>query len=99
MEMMYRCMKCGTHVPPPPSGYPECNICKTETILVLVTESNKDKLPFPTDPVGRNEIDFNDPSKNCQCRAGTCPCGAFVAHKVTEPCNSHEYPQIEKAEQ
>jgi DNA-directed RNA polymerase subunit RPC12/RpoP len=92
MEMLYRCMKCGTHVTPKADEYPECNICTVETILVLVTEKNKNSLPRPTDPLGMHEIDFNDPSKNCRCAPGICPCGKFVAHLASEawdPENPH----------
>lgn len=95
MEVMYMCMRCGNNL-----AVPKCNFCTQDTIMVVVTDENRDKLPFPTHPEGMldpKDIDFNNPGKNCQCKAGTCPCGAFVAHKVTEPCNSHEYPQIEKA--
>jgi hypothetical protein len=91
MKLTYRCMKCGQNEPAELGVFPECSMCKEETIMVVVTDKNKDSLPFPTNPRGRAEIDFNDPSKNCQCRAGTCPCGKFVAHAVKDPCNSYEF--------
>jgi hypothetical protein len=82
-------MTCGNNITVSEGIYPECGRCQTKTIMAIVPEDNWDGLPFPTDPPNK-EIDFNDPSKNCQCRAGTCPCGKFVAHRIDEPCNSHE---------
>lgn len=82
-------MTCGMHIPAEPGVFPKCETCNVPTILAIVTDENYDKLPFPTNPVGR-EIDFNDPSKTCQCRTGRCPCGKYVAHAIAEPCNAHD---------
>ena len=93
MELTYRCMKCGNNITPNMySDNPKCNLCEVATLLVLITEENKHAIPKPTDPVGMNEIDFNNPSSNCQCASGLCPCGKFVAHPVSEawdPENPH----------
>jgi hypothetical protein len=84
MEMSYRCMKCGNTITPLAGEMPACNYCAEDTILVLITEANKHKLPHPTHPAGAKEIDFNDPSKTCQCAPGLCPCGKFVSHLASE---------------
>jgi len=94
MEVTYRCMTCGNNIISEQDKYPKCNSCNKETILLLVTEENKDRLPFPTNPIG-----MEDPSKSCQCKAGTCPCGKFVAHRIDEPCNSNEFLQLESEAQ
>ena len=94
MIMSHRCMKCGNKVTPAEGEHPFCYYCNVETILVFLTETNKDKLPHPTNPV-RDNIDFDDPSKTCQCRAGTCPCGKFVAHAVVDPCNANDFSSSE----
>jgi hypothetical protein len=85
-------MRCGDHITiesNPTDGY--CYKCESKTIFAVVTEENKDSLPFPTNPIGMKNIDFNDPGKNCQCRAGTCPCGKFVAHAISDPCNANDF--------
>lgn len=78
------------HIPLEAGIFPKCRDCKEETLLVVVTENNKDKLPFPTHPSGV-KTDINDPSKTCQCKAGRCPCGKFVAHKIGDPCLADQY--------
>jgi hypothetical protein len=98
MEMSYRCMICGNTITPLAGEMPFCNYCAEDTILVLLTEANKDKLPHPLRPAGAQEIDLNDPSKTCQCRAGTCPCGKFVAHAVVDPCNANDFNTAEARE-
>lgn len=86
-------MRCGNNITPDMyDGEPSCNFCEVVTILVLITEANKHTIPKPTNPRGMNQIDFNDPSSNCQCAPGLCPCGKFVAHLVSEswdPENPH----------
>jgi hypothetical protein len=92
MEMNYRCLKCGNNLLFSSVDDAKCNTCVGPTILALVTEENESILPFPTDPIGRNEVDINDPSSNCQCAPGLCPCGKFVAHLASEswdPDNPH----------
>jgi len=85
MEIIYRCMTCGNNVPIQTEELPKCNICTKQTEMLPVPEDGWDTLPFPTSPIGRK-----DPAVECQCRAGTCPCGKFVAHEIDKPCNSHE---------
>jgi len=65
---------------------PSCTICEAKAIFVVVTEENRDSLPFPTHPYGRE-----DPEKKCQCATGRCPCGKYVAHAVAEPCIADLY--------
>jgi hypothetical protein len=93
MELTYRCMKCGNNITPDMyEGQPKCNLCEVVTMLVLITEENKNSIPHPTDPKGKKEIDFNNPSATCQCAPGLCPCGKFVAHLASEawdPENPH----------
>jgi len=88
----FRCMKCGNNLYYETANDVECNLCGKGTIIVLVTEENKNSIPFPTNPKNKKEFDFNDPSNTCQCASGLCPCGKFVAHPVTEawdPENPH----------
>ncbi|MEY3378341.1 MAG: hypothetical protein RLZZ328_1509 [Bacteroidota bacterium] len=87
--LTFRCMKCGNNLEFETADGAECNICGKGTMLVLVTEENKNSIPFPTDPAPGSRL---DPSKKCQCAPGLCPCGKFVAHLVTEawdPENPH----------
>lgn len=83
-------MRCGANIPAHIAATSGCEDCQIETMFMLVTETNGDKLPFPTH-LKAQEIDFEDPSKNCQCRPGTCPCGKFVAHSIDEPCNTDDF--------
>lgn len=85
-------MKCGNNIPPEEGKDVECNVCDVPTILIFVTEKNKNILPWPSDPIGLNDIDLNNPGNNCQCAPGMCPCGKFVAHLASEawdPDNPH----------
>lgn len=84
-------MNCGQNNPVESNITPTCKVCMKETLLVVVTEANKDRLPIPENLIGKKQIDLNDPSKTCQCKAGTCPCGKFVAHKIGDPCPADEY--------
>ena len=82
-------MRCGNMVPAQEANR-KCRICKIKTVFVIVTEENEHTLPFPTNPPQR--INFDDPSKNCQCAPGLCPCGKFVSHLASEswdPENPH----------
>lgn len=88
----FRCMKCGNNLYFETENDVECNICGKGTVIVLVTEENKNSIPFPTNPHNKKEFDLNDPYGTCQCAPGLCPCGKFVAHPVTEawdPENPH----------
>ena len=90
--LTFRCMKCGNNLEFETAEGIECNSCGKGTIMILLTEENKNSLPFPTNPINRKEVDFNDPSKTCQCAPGICPCGKFVSHLATEswdPDNPH----------
>lgn len=93
MESIYRCMRCGNNITSDLyEDEPKCNICEVPTILVLVTEANKHIIPMPTNPIDISQVGFNDPSLNCRCESGFCPCGKFVAHPVSEawdPNNPH----------
>ena len=74
--LIFRCMKCGNNLEFESANDIECNTCGKGTIMVLVTEENKNSLPFPTEPAPGSRL---DPSETCQCAPGLCPCGKFVS--------------------
>ena len=89
-------MRCGNHVPVEAAQNQYCLICEMKTVFVIVTEENKDSLPFPT--LMDKYLNAGEPGKTCQCRAGTCPCGKFVAHKIDDPCNANDFIDPENRE-
>lgn len=84
-KFIYRCMRCGNNSFLEKQIAEPCQICDVETQIVLVTEENRHTLPQPSNPITL-EIDINNPGKSCNCKAGTCPCGEFIAHRIDQPC-------------
>jgi hypothetical protein len=86
MRIDYRCLRCGMNMQCEEGETQACIICEEKAIFVVVTEENRESLPFPTHPYGKE-----DPAKVCQCATGRCPCGKYVAHAVNEPCIAPHY--------
>jgi DNA-directed RNA polymerase subunit RPC12/RpoP len=82
MENMYRCDKCGNHLPSETGDGLICGACNSN-IFTLITEENKTKLPIPPEFMIYADIDPDV----CNDAPGLCPCGDFITHPVTEPCD------------
>lgn len=80
----YRCMKCGNNLEAELDIGLVCHICDESSGFIEVTEKNIGKIPFPTH-MHKYNPDF-DPNI-CNDRPGFCPCGDFITHPITEPCN------------
>jgi len=86
--MTYRCTRCGNNILSESGQDLECSkYCGMKSGFIQVTEENKYKIPFPTNP-----YDFADPDKeadNSQSdnKYGVCPCGVFVAHVINKKCD------------
>ena len=82
MEYIYRCNNCGNHISSEIENGLICGACQS-IIFTLVTEENKNKLPFPPEVSTYADI---DPTV-CNDAPGFCPCGDYITHPADEPCD------------